>query len=244
MFPQFFLQWWAATVQAMTGWVFTWSSVREARVVPDHDMSQESSGNQCSDREKRDISNVSDKGNVDAPLHPGVQKLVTLLQPNSGEASDIEIHTPNSRSYLSLSRPFNKRLSSSATPGLILIPTTIEQISTIVKTGHQCGLGIIARSGGHSYAGFSSGAKAQSAVDAQGGAGSDTVIVDIGAFNSIDFHDDIGEMVTIGGGCQLGRIAGELFKRGRALPREYLLLLFPGGISNRNRQMVSALPLD
>jgi len=68
------------------------------------------------------------------------------------------------------------------------------------------GLKIQAKSGGHSYASFSSGGK------------NGSLIIDLRAFNEIELHDETG-IATVGTGVRLGNLALGLFERGkRAVP--------------------------
>lgn len=68
------------------------------------------------------------------------------------------------------------------------------------------GLKVQAKSGGHSYASFSSGGK------------NGSLIVDLRAFNTIEVDDET-EIATVGTGVRLGNLALGLFERGeRAVP--------------------------
>ncbi|KIM28277.1 Glucooligosaccharide oxidase [Serendipita vermifera MAFF 305830] len=122
-------------------------------------------------------------------------------------------------------------------PSAVAYPTTPEEVAILVRAAGACGLAVVSRSGGHNYAGFSSGAfggeiadkrhtngendrfeKEQSAMQ---GEGNGVLVIDLSSFNNIKFDEATGdgtEIVTIGAGCRLGRVATVLAEKGRALP--------------------------
>lgn len=159
----------------------------------------------------------------DASVHPEIAELLVHLQQNSpGNTSgtNLQFYTPLSSQYQTFVHPFNKRLSKYSTPGLIFCPNTIPEVSQIVREAGKAGLNFVVRSGGHSYAGFSCGVTSPGVENT---AANNVIVIDMKKFNQITFQDEQCEVVTIGGGCFLGRIQEELYKKGRALPRMYLL---------------------
>jgi hypothetical protein len=57
--------------------------------------------------------------------------------------------------YAELAEPFNLRLAWK--PKVIVLPTNNKHVQDAVKCANECGLKVQARSGGHSYASYSSG---------------------------------------------------------------------------------------
>lgn len=70
---------------------------------------------------------------------------------------DVPIRWANSPDYGQLAKPFNLRLSYK--PYVIVLPTTNEHVQTAVSCAVKSGVKVQAKSGGHSYASFSSGGK-------------------------------------------------------------------------------------
>lgn len=64
---------------------------------------------------------------------------------------------PGDSDYDELAEPFNLRLQYK--PAAIVLPETNEHVQDAVVCASRCGLKVQAKSGGHSYASFSSGGK-------------------------------------------------------------------------------------
>lgn len=64
---------------------------------------------------------------------------------------------PGDADYDELAEPFNLRLQYK--PAAIVLPQTNKHVQDAVVCASQCGLKVQAKSGGHSYASFSSGGK-------------------------------------------------------------------------------------
>lgn len=102
--------------------------------------------------------------------------------------------------YAQAALSYNARLQP--TPGTIIYPTTISEISLAVACAASNGVAVSVRSGGHSYAAF-------------GLAGD--LVLSLEKMNSIELSES-GETVWIGAGARLGDVATALNERGRALP--------------------------
>jgi hypothetical protein len=69
----------------------------------------------------------------------------------------VPVVWPNNPDYANLSEPFNLRLAYK--PYAIVLPTTNQHVQDAVVCAAKCGIKVQAKSGGHSYASFSSGGK-------------------------------------------------------------------------------------
>jgi FAD/FMN-containing dehydrogenase len=120
----------------------------------------------------------------------------------SFEAHGIEIKTPLDPDWRFYSSTYN--VCVPATPEIVILPATIEQVSQAVICASNLGLPIQARSGGHSYASHSSGGTDGSAV------------VDLRKLQDVELSSD--GIVRVGGGVRLGSLASVIFEQGgRAL---------------------------
>ena len=107
-----------------------------------------------------------------------------------------------------------------------------------MRAASASGLAVVSRSGGHNYAGFSSGVVSGESAEKQHASGENSgnanhqgttpddgngvLVIDLSSFNDISFDEEAGdgtEIVKIGAGCRLGRVATVLASKGRALPR-------------------------
>lgn len=70
---------------------------------------------------------------------------------------DVPTRWANSPDYDELAEPFNLRLPYK--PLVIILPETNQHVQDAVACALQCNLKVQAKSGGHSYASFSSGGK-------------------------------------------------------------------------------------
>lgn len=71
--------------------------------------------------------------------------------------SNVPVKWENSPDYAELAEPFNLRLAYK--PKVIVLPTTSKHVQDAVKCASEGGFKVQARSGGHSYASYSSGGK-------------------------------------------------------------------------------------
>ncbi|KAF8149358.1 glucooligosaccharide oxidase [Crassisporium funariophilum] len=110
---------------------------------------------------------------------------------------------PENDLYENISQPFNLRYDFR--PAAVAFPSTLQEISTIVKLGQTTNHQVLARSGGHSYI-------------ANGLGGKDgVIIIDLKNFQTITI-DASSETAVIGSGTRLGDIVTGLAASGRALP--------------------------
>ncbi|KAM3075586.1 hypothetical protein ACMFMG_007723 [Clarireedia jacksonii] len=110
----------------------------------------------------------------------------------------------SSSTWSSLIQPYNLRLPY--TPAVVTLPTTSQHVSDSVTCAAAAGLKVQAKSGGHSYASYSTGGKDGS------------LIINLQNFNSISI-DAKTNIATVGGGVRLGNLALGLYNQGkRALP--------------------------
>ncbi|KAI9749170.1 MAG: hypothetical protein M4579_006975 [Chaenotheca gracillima] len=119
-------------------------------------------------------------------------------------SKNITISIPTSSDFTQLSKPFNLRLPY--VPAAITLPTTYHQVSDSVHCACESGTKVQAKSGGHSYASFSSGGK------------NDSLIIDLEKFQQISV-DSSSYIATVGGGVRLGNLAEGIYNHSqRALP--------------------------
>ena len=68
---------------------------------------------------------------------------------------DVPVRWSDSADFAELAEPFNLRLAY--TPYVIVLPTTNQHVQDAVVCAAECGIKVQAKSGGHSYASYSSG---------------------------------------------------------------------------------------
>ncbi|KAF1965070.1 FAD-binding domain-containing protein [Bimuria novae-zelandiae CBS 107.79] len=102
--------------------------------------------------------------------------------------------------YAQLAEPYNLRLPHK--PAVIVLPTTTQHVQDAVVCGGMAGLKIQAKSGGHSYASFSSGGKDGS------------IVIDLESFQAIEL-DTASGIVQVGGGVRLGNLADGIYQQGK-----------------------------
>ena len=126
----------------------------------------------------------------------------TTLQDCLG-AENVPVSFINSAGFSALAEPYNLRLAY--TPAVIVVPTITQHIIDAVLCAGKTNIQVQAKSGGHSYASFSSGG--------QNGA----MVIDLESFQQITV--DAGGVAQIGGGVRLGDMALGIFNQSqRALP--------------------------
>ncbi|KZT57880.1 Glucooligosaccharide oxidase [Calocera cornea HHB12733] len=110
---------------------------------------------------------------------------------------------PDTPDYALASRAYNRRLKIA--PAAIVYPATPAEVSAAVLCAANCGTPVVARSGGHSYAGYSLGGQDGS------------LVVDLSGLNGAVFEKE-GEIMHVQTGNRLGDVASALKSVGRALP--------------------------
>ncbi|KAK4655108.1 hypothetical protein QC762_0072570 [Podospora pseudocomata] len=95
---------------------------------------------------------------------------------------------------------FNERLQY--IPAAITIPNTTEQITAAVSCASKYGIPVQAKSGGHSYASYSTGGH------------NGILMIDLENFNSVSLDNRTG-IAAVGGGVSLGNLAQGIWEQGR-----------------------------
>lgn len=117
---------------------------------------------------------------------------------------NIPISLISSPNFAQLAQPYNLRLPY--TPVVIVLPTTPQHISDAVVCAGKYGVKVQAKSGGHSYASFSSGGKDGS------------MVIDLEPLQNIVVDATTG-IAVVGGGVRLGNLALGIYNQAqRALP--------------------------
>lgn len=117
-------------------------------------------------------------------------------------SKNVPVNYATSATYNQLAKPYNLRLTYS--PAAIVIPTTQQQVSDAVVCAAKNNFKVQARSGGHSYASYSTGGK------------NGSVVIDLQSFQNIIVDAD--GTSKVGGGVRLGNMALGLYNQsGRAI---------------------------
>ena len=117
---------------------------------------------------------------------------------------NVPISLISSPNFAQLAQPYNLRLPY--TPAVIVLPTTPQHISDAVVCASEYGVKVQAKSGGHSYASFSSGGKDGS------------MVIDLEPLQNIVVDATTG-IAVVGGGVRLGNLALGIYNQAqRALP--------------------------
>ena len=125
------------------------------------------------------------------------------------DAKDVPVYFPTTPGFAQLADPLNLRLTY--IPAIVVLPTMIQHISDAVICAGTYHVKIQAKSGGHSYASFSSGSQ------------NGSMIVDLAFFQNIEV--DPSGVAEIGGGVRLGDMALAIYNgSNRALPHAF----YPG----------------
>lgn len=129
-------------------------------------------------------------------------------KPTSGASSgltdclgekDVPIKLTSDADFSDLAKPYNVHIPY--TPAVIVIPTTVQHISDAVFCASKNGVKVQAKSGGHSYASYSSGGKDGS------------LIINLQKFQDVSL-DDKG-IAKVGGGLRLGNLAQSIYDQGK-----------------------------
>ncbi|PVH98462.1 Glucooligosaccharide oxidase [Periconia macrospinosa] len=113
---------------------------------------------------------------------------------------NVPVQWEYSPDYAELAEPFNLRLPYK--PKVIVLPTTEKHVQDGVKCANEGGFKVQARSGGHSYASFSSGGKDGS------------VVINLQGLHNISV-DASTNVAKVGGGVRLGNLAQGVFDQGK-----------------------------
>lgn len=141
-----------------------------------------------------------------------------LLQHLSQHSTPIPTLIRSSPSFPHRSCSYNRVFTN--TPLAICTPTTTASVWHIVATASSLGHKVQARSGGHNYAGYSTGGQDGS------------VIVDMGSFDGVELGENsgCGIIARVGAGVRLGKLARELWEKGRrAVPHGTIQNVGVGG---------------
>ena len=118
-------------------------------------------------------------------------------------AGNVPVRFASSNDFSTLAQPYNLRLAY--TPLVIVLPTTTQHVSAAVGCAWTGSIKVQAKSGGHSYASFSSGGQDGS------------MIIDLESFQSVSVNSS--GIATVGAGVRLGNMALQLYSQAkRALP--------------------------
>ncbi|KAF2711128.1 Glucooligosaccharide oxidase [Pleomassaria siparia CBS 279.74] len=123
-----------------------------------------------------------------------VSPLVTCLN-----KANVTISTPGGANYSELAEPFNLRLQYS--PVVIVLPRTTKHVSDAVVCAAECNVKVQAKSGGHSYASFSSGGK------------NGSMVIDLQPLQDVEV--DANGIAKVGGGVRLGNLADKIYKQAK-----------------------------
>jgi len=116
-------------------------------------------------------------------------------------ALDGSVLRPGDSGYAEAARPFNVALGTRKPAAIARVASTADVRTCVVKVGGR-GVPLAARSGGHSYPGYST---------PNGG-----IVVDLGRLDRVQINDD--GTAVVGAGARLIDVYTALAARGRALP--------------------------
>ena len=117
---------------------------------------------------------------------------------------NVPIQLLSDPEFADLARPYNLRLAY--TPAAIAVPTTNQHVQDAVRCANEHSYKVQAKSGGHSYASYSSGGQ------------NGSLIVDLQSYQNISV-DATTFVATVGGGVRLGNLALAIYNQSqRALP--------------------------
>jgi FAD/FMN-containing dehydrogenase len=116
----------------------------------------------------------------------------------------IQVVYQDSSNYTEYARPFNLRLQYK--PLAIVLPKNADEVATALNVASDCGLRVQAKSGGHSYASFSSGGRDGMAI---------FDLSRMNQINLVDTQDDFA-IYEVGGGVRIGNLDMQLNHSGWA----------------------------
>lgn len=117
--------------------------------------------------------------------------------------TNVPVYFISSSGFSQLAQPYNLRLAY--TPAVIVVPTTTQHIIDAVLCAGANNVKVQAKSGGHSYASYSSGGQ------------NGSMVIDLESFQAITV--DANGVASVGGGVRLGDMALAIYNNThRALP--------------------------
>jgi FAD/FMN-containing dehydrogenase len=152
------------------------------------------------------FSVAAGKARAARPADPRLRALATMLQGT--------LITPGGSGYDSARVAYNERYDA-AHPIAIARPVSVGDIQKLVRWAHTHGVRPIVRSGGHSYAGYSTGSG---------------LVVDLRQLDGVSFDRRTG-LVTVGAGTRLIDIEVALAQHGRAIPAGSCATVGIGGLA-------------
>jgi hypothetical protein len=114
---------------------------------------------------------------------------------------DVPYTMTSDAGYADLIKPYNLRLPYK--PAVVVLPITTQHVQDAVVCAAQSSLKVQAKSGGHSYASYSSGGK------------DGAMVVDLQSLQTISLDKSAG-IATVGGGVRLGNLADGIWNQGMA----------------------------
>jgi len=117
-------------------------------------------------------------------------------------SASVPFLLPSNRTWTSYATTYNARLPYS--PLAIVLPSTTSHVSSAVLCASARGVPVQAKSGGHSYASFSSG----------GNTDQSTLVIDLENFQSIAI-DKTSYVAAVGAGVRLGNLALGIYEQGK-----------------------------
>ena len=114
----------------------------------------------------------------------------------------IPIKLPGDPDWADIIKSYNTRLQY--IPAVVVLPETGQHIIEAVLCATQNGVKVQARSGGHSYASFSTGGR------------DGAMVIDLCHFQDVSLDKD--NIAKVGAGARLGNIALTLYNQRRAIP--------------------------
>lgn len=156
-------------------------------------------------------SNPSNPGNQPPPSNPPATPSATDWQ-TLASRMDGGVVRPDHAAYDQLRVAFNTRYDGNR-PQAVAQCATPDDVSEVLAFVRRFNLPVTARSGGHSYAGYST---------------STGIVIDVGPMNSIQLNGDI---VTIGAGAKLADVYEYLAARGVSIPSGSCLSVGIAGIT-------------
>lgn len=150
---------------------------------------------------RRSVS--SDNSTIGSTV-PAINTVSSTLQ-DCLAAKNVPVYFIASPGFSQLAQPYNLRLAY--TPAVIVVPTLASQVSDAVLCAAASNVKVQAKSGGHSYASFSSGGKDGS------------MVIDLQAYQDIIVNPEEYYAAKVGAGVRLGDLALSLYNQSqRALP--------------------------
>ncbi|KAF1965855.1 FAD-binding domain-containing protein [Bimuria novae-zelandiae CBS 107.79] len=133
-------------------------------------------------------------------LAAGVAAIPSTAADACLKSKNVEASYPGDADYDELAEPFNLRLQYK--PAIIALPKNNKDVQNAVLCASQCNYKVQARSGGHSYASYSSGGKDGS------------MVINLEYLQDIKL-DNTNNVVKVGSGVRLGNLAQGVYDQGK-----------------------------